>query len=300
LLYPDLARFGEFLEHSAPLLVPSFTNQRHQFGQTWEEEFNDLLGHMIAGDDFRLKQAVEGYVGFILDGMRLQKAYERTRRYASKTYAEAAEQVYLNPGYMHSRYLPGLILSHYLWPHHYRQRIFFQKSFVSLIGQSRMQQFCDIGIGTGFYSRLVLTSCRESLGWAYDISTSALSYGRTHLAAYGVSDRWTSEIRDIVADPPTREWPFLLNVEVLEHLEDPLTFLRALRAMLAPGGFAFIAAAVTAAERDHIYLYESANEVKSHLEAAGFRVVDEQEDKAYASDGDRPVPGNAAFLVTTR
>jgi hypothetical protein len=70
--------------------------------------------------------------------------------------------------------------------------------------------------------------------------------------------------------------------------------------MLAPGGFAFIAAAVTAAERDHIYLYESANEVKSHLEAAGFRVVDEQEDKAYASDGDRPVPGNAAFLVTTR
>ena len=45
--------------------------------------------------------------------------------------------------------------------------------------------------------------------------------------------------------------------------------------MLAPGGVAFITAAVAAAENDHIYLYMSCKDVRDELEQGGFRVLHE-------------------------
>jgi 2-polyprenyl-3-methyl-5-hydroxy-6-metoxy-1,4-benzoquinol methylase len=102
----------------------------------------------------------------------------------------------------------------------------------------------------------------------------------------------------VVGCPPVGQWPFLVNVEVLEHLQDPVQFLESLRTMLAPGGYGFITAAINAAERDHIYLYESPEEVQQHLEQAGFLVLEQQVDKAYEARDRLPAPGNVAFLVT--
>jgi SAM-dependent methyltransferase len=293
-----LPRFAGHIRTVAGFMYPAFVRQRETFGIQWDERFEELLRLFVATSDAQMKAAVEGYVKFVLDGMRLQQRFGKTRQYAGKTYAQAAEEVYLNEDYMFSRYLPGLMLSHYLWPHHYRQRLFFEKTFLPRFAAGAVQEFCDIGVGTGFYSRLLLSSSLKAKGWAFDISKSALQYGKNHLGAYGVADRWITELRDIMQNPPLRRWPFLVSVEVLEHLEDPLAFLRGLRNMLTPDGCAFISAAVTAAEKDHIYLYNSSGEVRDQLEKAGFKVVDWQEDKAYAPKGDEPVPTNVAFIVT--
>jgi hypothetical protein len=61
-------------------------------------------------------------------------------------------------------------------------------------------------------------------------------------------------------------------IEVLEHLEDPPEIICALRRLLAPGGRAFITAAVNAAHADHIYFYRSAADVEAQLIEAGFAI----------------------------
>ena len=86
---------------------------------------------------------------------------------------------------------------------------------------------------------------------------------------------------------------------MLEHLEDPLSFLKALLRMLEPGGYGMVTAAVTAPNADHIYLYNSAQEVVAQIEEAGFKVVEYREDRAY--EPTRPsesAPINAAVIVT--
>jgi 2-polyprenyl-3-methyl-5-hydroxy-6-metoxy-1,4-benzoquinol methylase len=87
-------------------------------------------------------------------------------------------------------------------------------------------------------------------------------------------------------------------VEVLEHLEKPVAFLKVLRRMLQDGGKAFITAAITAPNEDHIYLYNEVGDVEAQLLEAGFSVLDFQEDIAYEPKKDEPVPRLAAFIVT--
>jgi len=85
---------------------------------------------------------------------------------------------------------------------------------------------------------------------------------------------------------------------VLEHLEDPLTFLKALRRILTPGGQAFITAALNAPNADHIYLYRSPLEVADQLVAAGFYVQQYQSAFAYAPrKNSKYIPEIAAFIV---
>ena len=292
-----LKRFEAKMREVAPFMLPSLSRQRETFGQPWADQFGETLAQFLALTDDRLTSATKGYVNFALDGMRLQKKFEKTRSYDNKTYAEASKAVYQNKEYMFGMYLPGLLLSHYLWPHHYRQLQFYERAFLPKIRSALKKEFCDIGPGTGFYSRQILTGEPESQGWAFDLSPSSLEYSEQQVAAFGASNRWHKELRDIVEQPPKRQWPFLVCIEVLEHLEDPLTFLKALRAMLISGGTGLISAAITAANEDHIYLYNSADEVRSQIEAAGFAVVEEQVDLAYAPKANEPVPINAAFIV---
>jgi 2-polyprenyl-3-methyl-5-hydroxy-6-metoxy-1,4-benzoquinol methylase len=147
------------------------------------------------------------------------------------------------------------------------------------------------------YSRRILSRCAAATGTGFDISPSSCAFARQHLEAAGLAHRFAMRQQDIIAEPmaPT---PWLVCVEVLEHLEDPVAFLKALRDSLAPGGKAFITAALNAAHADHIYLYRNGEEVWAHLDAAGFRLEQSFLAAAYAPPASGvPVPLAAAFVV---
>jgi SAM-dependent methyltransferase len=294
----NIHRFERVLLAKAPFMMPSYRRQKELFGDAWVSEFDTLIGTFAGRTEEQLENAIEGYVNFAVDGMRLQRKYEKTGRYEPKSYEQAGQQVYHNREYMFGLYLPGILLSHFLWPHHYRQLQFFNRVMLPLIRGNAVPMFCDIGPGTGFYSRKFLEASERAEGWAFDISQSSLDFARMQTDAFGVGARYHLENRNVITNPASRNWPFLMCVEVLEHLEDPLGFLRAIRNMLEPGGRGFITAAVTAANEDHIYLYSSGDEVGQQLEEAGFRILDRQYDQAYEPKGAEPVPINAAFLVT--
>ena len=148
---------------------------------------------------------------------------------------------------MFNKYLPGILLSHYIWPHHYRQLQFFNQDVIPNLRSEIDPLICDIGPGTGFYSRQVLENHPNAFCDAYDISEHSLSFSQMQVSAFGVDDRFSAHRQNILTLELKRPYDFLLSVEVLEHLEDPLTFIKALRRMLKPGGRGMITAAVTAA-----------------------------------------------------
>lgn len=96
---------------------------------------------------------------------------------------------------------------------------------------------------------------------------------------------------------PEETWPVLMSVEVLEHLEDPVSFLHQLRKMLRKGGVGFITVALTAPNEDHIYLYKEAEDVLAQLLTVGFEVIDYRIEMSYQPKRDEPVPRIGAFIV---
>ena len=245
-----------------------------------------------------LALAAKGYAYFVMDLMRRQRRFERERTYPAKSYAEASQEVYMDQEYMASQYLPGLLLSHFLWPHHHRHAAFFESAFVAQMQPYQGVRFAEVGVGTGLYSRRLLQRLPSAHGVGFDISPTSKSFTEAHIRAFELHDRYETLLQDVVADPMQPcEW--LICIEVLEHLEDPVAFLNALREALSPGGKAFVTAALNAGHVDHIYLYERVEDVLAHLHEASFTVEQGFFANAYKpSTPGLPVPAVAAFVVS--
>lgn len=278
--------FKEVVDHGAAM-----------FGAAWTEEFEQTLKGLFPTQS-ALAQAAKGYARFVMALIRLQAQFEKDRRYPDKSYADAAREVYLDEQYMLTQYLPGLLLSHYLWPHHWRHARFFDYAFVTQMQVHPRPRFVEVGIGTGLYSRRLLQQVPSASGLGFDLSPGSKAFAEAHVRAFGLDDRYEAVLQDVLLNPISPcEW--LVCIEVLEHLEDPTSFLGMLRESLVPGGRAFITAALNSAHIDHIYLYETPEGVHDQLRAAGFRLEQGFVAPASApSTPGAPVAAVAAFIVS--
>lgn len=294
---PALDRLEARFRTASPVFRDAVRRTRDTLGEAWAVQFDELIARLLS-DDEAVAQAVSGYARFALDALRLQARFEQTGVYVEQSHGDVSKAVYANDDYMTSCYLPGLLLSNYLWPHHYRQIRFFETTFVPEMVRRGAERFYDVGVGTGLYSRLALVGTPGTRGVGIDISPSSKAFAERHALAFGVGGRYEVGLRDIATNP-VEPLDWLICVEVLEHLDDPVAFLRLLRGMLSPGGLAFIGTALNAANADHIYLYRTMDDVRIQLAQAGFTV--EQSFGATAGAPRAlsvPVPEVAAFVVS--
>lgn len=293
--HPHVQAVERILTLRFPYFAKVVAKRYEEFGEEWLARFDRELRTFFGDEASRLEAAVRGYGNFALDGMRLQKKFDKTREYIPKRYVDVAQSVYYDRSYMFDLYLPGILLSQYLWPHHYRQLLFFDQTFLPLARTAKI--FYDVGVGTGFYSKETLRSLPEIRGVGIDISPFSLEHTADLVRAWELSGRYHALQRDIFVDPPAELADCLINVEVLEHLEEPLRFLGSLRQLLKPGGVAFITAAVNGPNADHIYLYRDVGEVEKEVVAAGFRVLDRQEYFGYVPKPGETAPSNGVCVV---
>lgn len=89
--------------------------------------------------------------------------------------------------------------------------------------------FVECGAGTGNFTRVFLD--RGFFGHCYDLSDENRRTIERNLAAYD-----NVEVIDSLADLGDRQFPYLVSVEVLEHIEDDEAALRRWSRFLRPGG----------------------------------------------------------------
>lgn len=248
------------------------------FGDAWKQEF----------DQFPVSY-YNAYTSLCTRLVKYQAEFNRTRQYRYRTHQQVSEAVYLNKEHMMTEYLPGLLLSHWLWPHQYRQLCFFQEQFVKQMADAT--EFLDVGVGSGAYSWKILQTWPGIQGQAIDISPASVEF-----ASALNPTRYQATVQSIEQIPSTStDW--LVCVEVLEHVEDPVQFLLQLHRVLKPGGTAFISAAINAASHDHIYLYSNTEQVQAHIEQVGFVVQQQLTTMASEPKKNRTIPAIAGFLV---
>ena len=88
------------------------------------------------------------------DSLRNQSFYEKHRRYKASSYAECVDAYYHNADHMMRCYLPGMYLSHLLWPQHYNMLCGFRENMLRRLEQPKL--FFEVGVGCGMYSKVLL------------------------------------------------------------------------------------------------------------------------------------------------
>lgn len=196
----------------------------------------------------------------------------REGKYRLSTFAEAQREVYDNPDFM-PRYVRCILISQLIWDPHARAIDLFRTRF--LPGVADGAHYLEVGPGHGFF--LYFASQQASIATleAWDVSAASIAETRRALATLGVT-REIAIVHQDVLEAPARHGEFDAAVisEVIEHLERPDLALQSLYAALKPGGRIYINVPINSPAPDHIYLWESPEEMTAFVEAQGF-VIDE-------------------------
>lgn len=270
-LYPNLAlavrqQLAVFPEHAA------YLERRFAGASPVElllaEDLAAMIGRIVNDDWTGLCADYRWLSGVVLEE---EVFFRRNRRYRLSSFADAVEQVYGDAAYM-ARYMNGLLVSQLWWRNHTDVFGYFRSRFLrqALPGTSHL----EVGPGHGLLLAAAAAVPQVSRLEAWDISATSLDLTRHALAALDVSPaRVVLRTADIF-DCPQALFDSIVFSEVLEHLEDPLGALRALHRLLRPGGRLFLNAPVNSPAPDHIYLFQTPEEVVSMAQQAGFAVED--------------------------
>ena len=166
--------FKSILGGISPVYSNIVERQHEALGQVWLEEFMEdmtlLFGPSDQGKSW--EDACWGYVEFCLDASKSQHYFEKNGRYKASSFAEVQQSNYDNKDFMWNNYLPGMVVSHYLWPHHYNMGHVYRTKYMPLVEKKvNPKTFVEGGTGSAMYTLHTLRSLKNVHGYAYDISS---------------------------------------------------------------------------------------------------------------------------------
>jgi 2-polyprenyl-3-methyl-5-hydroxy-6-metoxy-1,4-benzoquinol methylase len=212
---------------------------------------------------------IECYSRVCSDTMFEQIQFAQTDTYSSQSFNEVNERVYNNPSVM-EYYMNGLLLTQFLWYHHYKMLTFFTKTLYPL--SSKIQRYLEVGGGHGLQvSEAISMLPSSAIIDLVDISASSIK-----LAKHFIGESRVNYFNvDIFNFNAPEKYDFISMGEVLEHVESPLALLQRLSTLVKRNGYVFITTPANAPAIDHIYLFRNAAEIREIISTAGFDIVNE-------------------------
>jgi 2-polyprenyl-3-methyl-5-hydroxy-6-metoxy-1,4-benzoquinol methylase len=220
----------------------------------------------IAGE--RIDRVCDDYRWLSLVVLEEELHFRRHGCYRLSSFEQANQQVYSNPDYMR-RYMNGLLISQLWWRNHTDTLQFFRDAFIRRNPVDA--RHLEIGPGHGLLLYLAMQSHPSASTEAWDISDSSLEQTRDALDAMRMPSLVALKKVNLFDAPPAKFGSVVFS-EVLEHLEQPQRALQILRDLLSEDGRMFLNVPVNSPAPDHIYLFETPEDVFGMIADAGLMV----------------------------
>jgi 2-polyprenyl-3-methyl-5-hydroxy-6-metoxy-1,4-benzoquinol methylase len=270
--YPHLQLLIERQLAVFPAHAP-FLNKRFSSLSTDSLVFADGIAEkvtQIAGK--QLDRVCEDYCWLSAAVLEEELHFRRSGHYRLSTFAQADREIYSNPEYM-TRYMNGLLISQLWWRNHTETLQFFRDEFVARNpgGVTHL----EIGPGHGLLLYLAAASHSCAIAEAWDITESSLAQTRHALQAMKLQ-RDVSLKKVNMFHAPKGQFSSVTFSEVLEHLEQPRHALKILRELLTDDGRMFLNAPVNSPAPDHLYLFDTPEQLLQMIADGGFVIEKSQ------------------------
>lgn len=303
--YPRFVGIADHLEKTFRLFMTKWLEQLRDSSPDYAfcEKLCEDAFALCDRDEAKLLERAETLADFSMEFLQLQRELDATGRYRYSTFAEVDEHVYADPSL--AQYGPPYVWAMYFtqafWVSHCRVWRFFFERFVASAAPEG-GRVMEIPTGNGLFLTHFLARKPSWRGVGLDLSDASIAFTEKMLSLNGVRARADVVKRDFFQYAEADGFDRIICGEFLEHVEDPLAVLRKLRALVKKDGRVFLTAAVWAANIDHIYVYESAEAVRLHVEAADFEIEEERVQTVFPghTPEERRTPINYAAVLAPR
>jgi SAM-dependent methyltransferase len=269
------------------------------------ERVLDIFRSRGGGND-ALARGLEALAWVTFDFLRLQSRFARTGRYRNSDNGKLRQELYENAERMEGYYLDGLHLSYAFWPNHVRVFRFLETELLTQLDST--SAVFEIGVGHGLMATAALLRVPGSHYTGLDVSPFALARARELAAKNHIDgDRLqlvltdaTQGVPSALTRPAPGHWNVGLCCEVLEHVHEPDAILGTLHDALEPGACVFVTTVANIDAEDHVHLFHDADEIRSLLEAGGFRIEKDLELPLAGFENADRVPLNYAAIAARR
>jgi len=243
-----------------------------QDGEYWSRanEFINKYERLLQSMNKTIDFGIECYLKVCADTLYEQIQFAKTREYSCKSFADANRMIYGNPEVM-EYYMHGLMLSQFLWVHHYEILKYFSTELIRY--RENTVRYLEVGGGHGLYISEAIKLLGAEVSFdVVDISPSSIEMAKSFI----VNSRVNYYLQDIYLYVTGSPYDFIAMGEVLEHVEQPVELLQKISGLLSDEGKVFITVPANAPAIDHIYLFRNIREVRDVLDRGGFNVIDER------------------------
>ncbi|ANF50422.1 hypothetical protein A0O34_07780 [Chryseobacterium glaciei] len=232
--------------------------------------FIDKYKDILENNSLTFDDSINYYLKMIGDFNEEMLDFIRTGKYRNTSFDAVNKAMYNNPEVMVS-HMHGLLLSQFLWKHHYDVYQYFKNEIQKYLP---VQSYLEIGAGHGLYFEAAMEKIGDDCTFeALDISETSLELTKSLIK----SDKVIYHLKNVFdyTDEDEKK-DFITMGEVLEHVEDPLALLTKIKSLIKPDGTIFITTPTNAPSIDHIYLFNNVQEIRDLINEAGLEIVDER------------------------
>lgn len=245
--------------------IVSFDDVYYQHANAF---YNKYIAYLKT-EDKTFDYAIKCYLDMIADMTIETIKFHHTGKYSSSTFAEVNERVYGNPEIM-EYYMHGLIMSQFIWKHHYDLFHAFIQELPQYINQTK--SYLEIGAGHGLFLSKSLEIFDKSTSFdVVDISKTSIDLAKK----FTNDSRVNFTVKNVFDFTNESKYDFIVMGEVLEHVEDPVALLSKLSDLLNTSGRAFITTPTNAPTIDHLYLFKNLDEIRNLIDKSGFEIETE-------------------------
>lgn len=272
----------DYISEKNPIHTRKLKKNLTRLGETYSRRADQFLSKyelLLTREGKNLDYAIECYLKMLADITAETIRFQQTGEYTSKSFEEVNQRVYGRAEVM-EYYMHALLLSQFLWKHHYEMFCFFTEELSKRRETAR--NYLEIGSGHGLYVAEAIQILATDAKFAVvDISSTSLDITRRLID----NKRVDFILSDIFRYRPEAKFDFITMGEVLEHLENPGQLLHCVSNLLTDDGTLFITTPANAPTIDHIYLFRNEDEIRKLITDSNFTVTKEL--CRYAEDVDK-------------
>ena len=269
----NLNKFLDYFSRHGQVALPAI--QKNHINQ--KESFEELAEIMLTwaksqlGENW-IQTLVDGYFFMLMDMNRSQIEYEDRGEYSKKSFDDVYDSVYNDEKVM-DLYHWGVYVCNFAWEHHVEIYNLYRKFFLPLLNVKDEGRILDLGSGSGLWSFLTTHFLPQWTSHGFDISKKSIELSTAMAKSSGLDSRLEFKVYDALTFEGTEKYNAGISCFLMEHLEEPKLLLQKMALNLETKAYAFITAALTAAEVDHISEFRRESEIVLMAEQAGFRVI---------------------------